>query len=126
MRKAKKGWGWLIGSATLHSSTMGQLHNRKALEARRKALRNNPTPAEEVLWNCLKGSKLEGRKFRGQHGIGPYIVDFYCPAERLVIEVDGSSHDAPNVRSLLKKYSLPQTDAIYPTKPPLPYERGTG
>lgn len=77
---------------------MGQLHNRKGLEARRKALRNNPTPAEEVLWNCLKGSKLEGRKFRRQHGIGPYIVDYYCPAERLVIEVDGSSHDAPNVR----------------------------
>ncbi len=77
---------------------MGELHNRKALESRRKALRNNPTPAEKALWNCLKGSKIKGRKFRRQHGIGPYIVDFYCPAKRLVIEVDGASHNASNAR----------------------------
>jgi very-short-patch-repair endonuclease len=41
----------------------------------------------------LNGKQLQGRKFRRQHSIGNYIVDFYCPAERLVIEVDGASHD---------------------------------
>ena len=77
---------------------MDRIHNNAAQKQRRRALRNNPTPAEKALWNCLKGRKLNGRKFRRQHGIGPYIVDFYCPSEQLVIELDGASHDAPNVR----------------------------
>ncbi len=38
---------------------------------------------------------MDGRKFRRQHGIGPYVVDFYCPSERLVIELDGGVHDTP-------------------------------
>ena len=56
-------------------------------------LRNNQTPAEEELWRLLGKHKLGGRKFRRQHSIGSYIVDFYCAAEKLVIEVDGSVHD---------------------------------
>ena len=43
----------------------------------------------------LKGRQLGGRKFRRQHSIGPYIVDFYCPAERLIVELDGAVHDDP-------------------------------
>jgi very-short-patch-repair endonuclease len=74
---------------------MAPLHNRPQQKARRKGLRNHATPAERVLWNYLKGSALKGRKFRRQHGIGPYIVDFYCPAERLVVELDGSVHADP-------------------------------
>ncbi len=50
------------------------------------------TPAETYLWGFLKNRKLEGRKFRRQHGIGRYVVDFYCPSERLVIELDGQIH----------------------------------
>src|SRR5438034_2483379 len=59
---------------------------------RRQELRNNPTAAETVLWKCLKGRQLLGKKFRRQFGIGPYIADFYCPECRLIIELDGSSH----------------------------------
>lgn len=58
-------------------------------------LRNNMTPAEEELWRLLRKHKLGGRKFRRQHSIGNYIVDFYCAQEKLVIEVDGTVHDTP-------------------------------
>jgi very-short-patch-repair endonuclease len=47
---------------------------------------------EVLLWSALKAN-LQGLRFRRQHGIGPYIVDFYCPAARLVIEVEGIAHD---------------------------------
>jgi len=68
------------------------IHNRKELEQFRKKLRSKGTPAEAILWNCLKGSRLEGRKFRRQHSVGSYILDFYCPAEKLCIELDGAHH----------------------------------
>ena len=58
-------------------------------------MRNNMTPAEEELWRLLRKHKLSGRKFRRQHSIGSYIIDFYCASEKLVIEVDGSVHDTP-------------------------------
>jgi len=63
------------------------------MEGRRRALRANLTPAEAALWRLLQRSQLQGRKFRRQHSIGPYIVDVYCPSERLVLELDGSAHD---------------------------------
>src|SRR6516162_2433432 len=64
---------------------------------RRKKLRNEPTAAEYVLWQTLKGSKVLGKKFRRQCGIGPYIVDFYCPECRLIIELDGAPHQTVGV-----------------------------
>ena len=48
--------------------------------------------AEAVLWSFLKGKQLNGYKFRRQHGIDKYIIDFYCPKARLVIEIDGETH----------------------------------
>ncbi|HYO24539.1 MAG TPA: endonuclease domain-containing protein [Lacipirellulaceae bacterium] len=56
-------------------------------------LRHNSTAPERVLWTLLSGRKLEGLKFRRQHPIEPYIVDFYCAEERLVVELDGKSHN---------------------------------
>lgn len=61
----------------------------------RKELRNHSTAAEATLWRILKNSQVGGYKFRRQHGVGPYILDFYCPLLRLDIELDGSAHDAP-------------------------------
>jgi very-short-patch-repair endonuclease len=69
------------------------LHNRKYLKKYRKELRNNLTPAEAELWNHLKSKQLAGRKFRRQHSIGNYIVDFYCPQEKLIIELEGEVHN---------------------------------
>lgn len=62
-----------------------------------KALRNNLTHAEMALWNYLKNNP-EGYKFRRQHPVWKYIVDFYCHALRLVIEVDGSIHDENEIK----------------------------
>jgi very-short-patch-repair endonuclease len=71
---------------------MEKLHNRKFLKDRRKELRNNLTSAEATLWIQLQKKQLHGRKFRRQHSIGNYIVDFYCPSENLAIELDGEQH----------------------------------
>lgn len=68
-----------------------QLHNKPTLKDRRKELRNNATPEEQLLWQHLKQSKA-GAKFRRQHSVGNYILDFYCPEHRLCIELDGSQH----------------------------------
>ncbi|NDK57081.1 endonuclease domain-containing protein [Pontibacter fetidus] len=72
-----------------------QLHSLPHLKEKRTVLRNSMTFAEEVLWQELRSWKLAGRKFRRQHSIENFIVDFYCATERLVIEVDGSVHDTP-------------------------------
>ena len=67
-------------------------HTRPYLQTFRTKLRSNLTPAEATLWRMLKGSKLQGRKFRRQHSVANYILDFYCPAERLAVELDGQVH----------------------------------
>ena len=67
--------------------------NRKDQKPQRKSLRQNMTPAEATLWQWLKGRGAGGWKFRRQQGIGPYVLDFYCPELRLCVELDGSSHD---------------------------------
>jgi very-short-patch-repair endonuclease len=69
-----------------------RLNNLPELKEKRQELRNNATSAEAVLWGYLKKSQLEGRKFRRQHSIGKYVVDFYCPKERLAVELDGVYH----------------------------------
>jgi len=60
-----------------------------------KRLRKIMTPAEKLLWQELKGNKINGRHFRRQHPIYRYIADFYCHKEKLVIEVDGLYHNNP-------------------------------
>ncbi len=68
------------------------LYNRPVLKTRRKELRNNSTPAEQQLWSMLQRSNLGSYKFRRQHSVGSYILDFYCPSEKLAVELDGDSH----------------------------------
>ncbi len=65
------------------------------MEKFRKELRNNPTKAESMLWKALQKRQLEGRKFRRQHSLNNYIVDFLCPKEKLVVELDGKVHNNP-------------------------------
>ncbi len=71
---------------------MNNLHNRKYLEQRRKKLRKSLTPAEATLWKYLQKKQLKGRKFRRQHSIENYIVDFYCASEKVIVELDGAVH----------------------------------
>jgi cyclase len=65
--------------------------------ANAKHLRKNMTDAETVLWSYLKDS-ITGFKFRRQHPIGLYIADFYCHKVKLIIEVDGSVHNDPDIK----------------------------
>ena len=63
------------------------------IHRRARELRKQMTPAEKKLWDILKGKSLSGFKFRRQHPIKKFIVDFYCHELKLVIEVDGSIHN---------------------------------
>src|SRR5437868_5481044 len=68
------------------------IHTLPELSTFRTELRSNLTPAEARLWSILKNSQLDGRKFRRQHSVGRYILDFYCASEKLAIELDGAKH----------------------------------
>jgi len=59
-----------------------------------KRLRKNLTNAERIIWLELSGRKMKGLKFRSQHPIAGFIVDFYCHRAKLVIEIDGEIHAA--------------------------------
>jgi very-short-patch-repair endonuclease len=59
---------------------------------RARELRREMTVPERVVWQALRDRRLAGWRFRRQAAIGPYIVDFYCHAARLVLEIDGLSH----------------------------------
>ena len=63
---------------------------------RARALRRRLTLPEVLMWTALRGRRLAGLRFRRQHPIGPYIVDFYCEDLKLAIEIDGQSHDHPD------------------------------
>jgi very-short-patch-repair endonuclease len=60
-------------------------------------LRARSTPSEQILWGALRGGRLAGLKFRRQHPMGRFVLDFYCPEIRLAVEVDGDVHDAIHV-----------------------------
>ncbi len=60
---------------------------------RARELRREMSLPEVVLWQALRKGRLGGLRFRRQHPIGPYILDFYCPSARLAVEVDGFAHD---------------------------------
>lgn len=65
----------------------------KQMIERARSLRRTMTLPEQILWNCLRNSTLGNFKFRRQHPIGPYVVDFCCTKQKLVLELDGDSHD---------------------------------
>jgi very-short-patch-repair endonuclease len=68
------------------------------LRQRSRVLRTEATVAEKVLWEVLRKDACGGYRFLRQHPIAPYVVDFYCAALKLVVEVDGSIHDLPEVQ----------------------------
>jgi very-short-patch-repair endonuclease len=60
---------------------------------RARSLRGRMTLPEVLLWKALRRRSVSGLRFRRQHPVGPYILDFFCPASRLAVEVDGAVHD---------------------------------
>ena len=75
-----------------HESSYKHLHNRNYLKRYRKNLRNEGTKAEAFLWIRIKNRQMGGYRFRRQHSVGNYILDFYCHQKRLAIELDGYHH----------------------------------
>jgi very-short-patch-repair endonuclease len=65
------------------------------LEAARQ-LRRKSTRSEAMLWRALRRKHFHGTKFRRQHPLGRFVLDFYCHEQRLAIEIDGSVHDTPD------------------------------
>ncbi len=76
---------------------MTEIFNKKQFTSLRKTLRAEMTKGERVLWSRIKNSQLNGWKFRRQCGIGRFVVDFYCPQLKLVVEIDGSTHNEGEV-----------------------------
>jgi very-short-patch-repair endonuclease len=77
----------------IRNIVIGQKISRE-LQERARELRRNMTPAEKILWERLRHNRLNGLQFRRQQIIDSYIVDFYCHAKALIVEVDGDIHDA--------------------------------
>ncbi len=105
---AGEGAGWPTKPRTMHrdgqAGTIGPLvragtsmpkRHRLApkLKSRASALRRDSTLPERLLWSRLRADRLPGFKFRRQAVIDRFVVDFYCPAAKLIIEIDGVSHD---------------------------------
>ncbi len=70
---------------------MNHLYNDSATKEKRRILRKNPTDAERRVWRILCREQM-GAKFFRQYGVGLYVLDFYCPARRIAIEIDGGHH----------------------------------
>ena len=111
--KIRGGRGALITPTTPTTPTT-HVFNTRDMKALRRQLRSNGTPAEGRLWNILKGKKVGGLQFRRQYSVGQYILDFYCPALKLAIELDGnyhyntanSEHDMDRDEDLLNDYGI--------------------
>jgi very-short-patch-repair endonuclease len=73
------------------------VRNTRSKKPLRQNLRSYGTAAEAVLWKSLQNRQLLGKKFRRQHSIGRYIVDFYCPESCLIVELDGEAHYSPTI-----------------------------
>jgi very-short-patch-repair endonuclease len=71
---------------------MTRIFNKTSEKEKRQRLRNSMTEEEVILWSRLKSRQVGGYKFRRQYGVGPFVVDFYCPEKKLAVEVDGGGH----------------------------------
>ena len=83
-----RGRGWGLSASTI-----------EALQSRARGMRSNPTEPEKRLWRHLSNGQLEGYKFRRQQVIGWFIADFVCAAAKLIVEVDGDTHEEDKDRA---------------------------
>ncbi|MFI5457682.1 MAG: endonuclease domain-containing protein [Isosphaerales bacterium] len=84
-------------------------HSKSAsdhMKARARQLRKNSTFPEQTLWGLLRDRRLAEAKFRRQHPVGPYVVDFYCVSHGLVVELDGRSHQDRGVQDEQRQHYL--------------------
>lgn len=84
------------------------LRNDPALKQRRRDLRRDQTEAEKSFWANVRNRQFHGVKFFRQYSVGPYILDFYCPALKLAVELDGGQHLDPET----KEYDETRTEYL--------------
>ncbi|MBI2067458.1 MAG: endonuclease domain-containing protein [Deltaproteobacteria bacterium] len=82
--------------------------NNPILKDRRRQLRQDQTDAERLLWRLIRNKNLKGLKFWRQYSVGPYILDFYCPSQRLAVELDGGQH----AEQFIIEYDQERTDFL--------------
>ena len=78
---------------------MPHIYNNASIKDLRRNLRKNQTDVERNLWNILRNRQMRGLKFIRQYSVGTYILDFFCPAKRLAIELDGGQHNEDSNRA---------------------------
>ncbi len=71
---------------------MTQYFNKAKEREKQRRLRNDMPAAEAVVWSRLRRKQVCGCKFRSQYNVGSYVLDFYCPALKLTVEINGDSH----------------------------------
>ena len=71
-----------------------------------REMRHTATPEEDMVWDRLRNRRFLGLKFRRQHAVGPFIVDFYCHEKRLIIEIDGGVHESTRERDAVRQRFL--------------------
>ncbi len=86
------------------------MYNDQIQKFRRRELRKNQTEAEKILWQKIRGRKINNLKFHRQYSAGPYILDFFCPQIRLAIELDGDQHKDPMVYDKERELFLKDKD----------------
>ena len=69
-----------------------KIFNQNKLKSTRQSLRNNMPLPEIILWNRIRGKQLLRYKFRRQYSVQNFVIDFYCPAKKIAIEIDGDNH----------------------------------
>ena len=80
---------------------MTQNFNKTSEKEKRRQLRKDQTYCEKIVWHYLRDRRLSGLKFRRQHSIDQFVIDFYCPELKLAIELDGSIHDEPDKKNMI-------------------------
>jgi very-short-patch-repair endonuclease len=76
---------------------------------RARTLRRELTDAEKRVWEALRRDQYDGLRFRRQEVLDQYIADFYCPTLKLVVEIDGTSHDSPETQ----RYDTDRTQSLF-------------
>jgi len=80
--------------------------NKRQLIALAREMRHAPTRSEDMFWQAVRNRRLDGVKFRRQQVITPFIVDFFVPSHRLVIEIDGGVHEESKESDALREQFL--------------------
>jgi very-short-patch-repair endonuclease len=92
-------WKGEVGrEASGRGSAAVRFGRRPEMVAKARRLRGALSDAEQKLWRSLRRDQIGGLSFRRQHAVGPYVLDFYCPAIRFAIEVDGGQHNFAEAR----------------------------